>query len=371
MRILINASNLGGGGGIQVADSICRYLSRYSNHLFVCVLSSAFDNTVGVISSFKNVKIVRYNYPRKDFKSLLTSRNSFLDGLVESNEIDCVLTVFGPMKWKPRCSHICGFAMSQLVLTDSPFFSRMAVAQRFMAKCRIKLWELVFRRSSKCFYTENPLITELVKQKFPHSKVYTITNNYNQVFDQPSEWTHYPLPSFEGIQLLSVTTQGLHKNNTIALDIARILRKEHPDFMFRFVFTLDEQQFPDIPDDLEDCFYFTGRVAISACPSLYDQCDFEFQPTLIECFTATYPEAMVMRKPIITTDLEFARGLCGKAAVYYSPLSAESAADVIYSLSKDKELQQELIKYGLLQLRHFDTSEERAHKLIKLCESIC
>lgn len=37
-------------------------------------------------------------------------------------------------------------------------------------------------------------------------------------------------------------------------------------------------------------------------------------PSLLECFTATYPEAMRMERPIVTTDLAFAQGLCGEAA---------------------------------------------------------
>ena len=65
---------------------------------------------------------------------------------------------------------------------------------------------------------------------------------------------------------------------------------------------------------------------ITECPSLYEQADVMFQPTLLECFSATYPEAMKMQRPIVTTDIEFAHGLCGPAAHYYSPLSAEDAA---------------------------------------------
>ena len=70
---------------------------------------------------------------------------------------------------------------------------------------------------------------------------------------------------------------------------------------------------------------------ISECPSLYRQSTFAFQPTLLECFTATYPEAMRSGKPIVTPDLEFARGLCGGAAVYYDA----ERTDKIISLCKE------------------------------------
>lgn len=39
MNILINASNACVGGGVQVADSICRELYKFPTHQFTVVLS--------------------------------------------------------------------------------------------------------------------------------------------------------------------------------------------------------------------------------------------------------------------------------------------------------------------------------------------
>jgi glycosyltransferase involved in cell wall biosynthesis len=368
MNILINASNLSGGGGAQVADSLCRYLKDYPKHSFIAVLSKALDGTAQCIENYPNVKVVMYNYPPKDWHSFFTQRNKFLDGLVEDFSIECVLTVFGPMKWRPKCPHVCGFALSQVVIPESPFYKRMSFAQRVKSRIQAKLWAFIFWRSAKYFYTENELITKRLQKLFWNREVHTITNNYNQVFKHPENWKRKELPSYDGVQLLSVTSSGCHKNLPIALDVAKILKDAHPDFKFRFVFTIDSIEFPAIPDELKDCFLFTGKVSISECPSLYDQCDFEFQSTLLECFTATYPEAMVMQMPIITTDLEFARGICGEAALYYNPTSAQSAADAIYKLSTDKELQRVLIGKGVEQLTKFDSNEQRVNKILTLCE---
>lgn len=370
MNILVNATNLSGGGGAQVADSVCRYLQDYPQHQFVAVLSKAFDNTAKAIEQYPNVEVIRYNYPPMDWRSFVTMRNTFLDQLVDDFHIECVLTIFGPMKWKPKCPHVCGFALSQIVIPESPFYQHMPVPQRINARLQSKLWAYIFWRSAYYFFTENELITRRLQKKFRGRKVYTITNNYNQVFDHPENWNEKKLPPFDGIQLLSITSAGGHKNLPIALETAKVLKTEHPDFKFRFVFTIDPGEFPAIPSELEECFFFSGKVDISECPSLYDQCDFEFQPTLLECFTATYPEAMVMRKPIITTDLEFAQGICGDAALYYKATSAHSAAEAIYRLSFDKELQMLLTRRGIEQLKKFDTNKQRADKILKLCEQV-
>lgn len=368
MNILINATNLSGGGGAQVADSVCRYLNEYPQHHFIVVLSKALDGTAKSIEKYPNVEVIRYNYPPSDYKSFFTGRNEFLDRLVYECKIQCVLTVFGPMKWVPKCTHVSGFALSQIVIPESPFFTRMPLMQRIKARMTATLWAYIFRRSAKFLYTENPLITERLQNKFKECKVVTITNSYNQVFDKPEKWVERKLSEFDGVQLLSVTSAGGHKNLPIALEVAEILKKEHPDFKFRFVFTINESEYPSIPEELKDCFCFTGKVSIEECPSLYAQCDIEFQSTLLECFTATYPEAMVMHKPIITTNLEFAKGICGDAAVYYDATSAKSAAEVIYKVAVNKQLQDALVANGIRRLETFDTSKQRAEKILMLCE---
>ena len=93
-------------------------------------------------------------------------------------------------------------------------------------------------------------------------------------------------------------------------------------------------------------------------------------PTLLECFTATYPEAMRMEVPIVTTDLEFARGLCGDAACYYSAIDAEACAEAIYKVATDKEYAAQLVANGKEQLKKYDNYEQRADKLIGILEDM-
>lgn len=86
--------------------------------------------------------------------------------------------------------------------------------------------------------------------------MYTITNYYNQVYDHPENWVKKVLPPFEGITLLTVTAYYTHKNLPISIEIARVLRKKYPNFIFRFVFTVEEAQFPVIEEELPGAFCF-------------------------------------------------------------------------------------------------------------------
>lgn len=345
-----------------MAKSICEQLYQYKNHHFIVVLSTYINDEH--ISASENVEVFKYNIPQ-NLKSVLFGRDVFLDGLLVEKSVDAVLTVFGPSLWRPRVPHLCGFARAQLLKEVNP-----NVHPTIKEWLVYKVWTWGFRHSSKVFYTENPYISEMFPRLIKGAKVYTVSNYYNQVFDQPEQWRReIILPEFEGTTMLTVSSTGIHKNLGIMVPVAEYLEQKYPDFRFRFVLTCKETPF-DLPEQLSKHFVFVGKVDISECPNLYEQADIMFMPTLMECFTATYPEAMRMKVPIVTTDLEFARGLCGDAACYYSAVDAKAAAEAIYKVVTDKKYAQKLVVAGKEQLKKYDNYEQRAEKLIGILEEL-
>src|SRR5262249_5796330 len=69
-------------------------------------------------------------------------------------------------------------------------------------------------------------------------------------------------------------------------------------------------------------------------------------PTVLESFTSTYPEAMKFNCPILTSDLDFARVVCGDAALYFDPWNVDSMCEAILRLRDDPQLAQELTARG-------------------------
>lgn len=366
MTFLINASNIKNGGGLQVAQSICAELAKYSQHRFVVVLST-YINDEGITYG-NNTDSYRYDIPHS-FKIMLTGRDAFLDGLVVEKKVDAVLTVFGPSIWRPKVPHLCGFARAQLLI-GSRFKIQDSWLDNIKTKITYAVWTWGFRKSSDIFYTENAYISEMLPTLIKGAKVYTVTNYYNQVFDQSGRWHHdIQLPAFDGTTMLTVSSTAVHKNLGIMVPVAEFLEIKYPNFNFRFVLTCDKAPF-ELPDRLRHHFVFVGKVDVSECPNLYEQANIMFMPTLMECFTATYPEAMRMEIPIVTTDLEFARGLCGEAASYYSALDANAAAEAIYKVSIDETYRNWLVENGKKQLLTYDNYEQRAEKLIRVLEEI-
>lgn len=370
MKILINCSNLKTGGGLQVANSICCQLYRFQQHHFIVVLSSSLDNTKEKICNQNNIDVYTYNITNHP-STLLRGRDRFLDNLVKNNNIDAVLTIFGPSRWCPRVVHLSGFAIPHLVIPESPYFKRMGMKESLKWKIFVAIRKWSFARCANYYWTENPYISKRLAQLFPKKKIYTVSNYYHQVFDDHSStWKRdINLPPFDGTTCITVSSYWPHKNLEIIIDIIRELRQTHPFFKIRFVLTITNQQMP-IPEDVKSNIIYIGKVDVSSCPYLYEQCDIMFQPSLLECFSATYAEAMRMEKPIVTTDMEFAHGLCNNAACYYNATSAHAAAEAIYSVASNNNYCHDLIENGKRQLSNFDNYEERANKLISIIESI-
>lgn len=366
MKILINCSNLVAGGSLQVADSVCTKLREYPEHDFIVVLSSKLNMTGEYLNNDPKPNIIVYNYDMtKTLKLMVLGREHFLDKLVSKYNIDIVLTIFGPSYWIPKCKHLSGFARGHMVLNKKNYLGLKWTDLWFY-----KFLKFYFKRSAKYYFTENEEVSFNLKRILGNTCVRTITNYYNQIYDNQNRWIKHELPKFNGVTLLTISAPYPHKNLPIILEITQYMKGKYPGFNFRFVVTISSDKFPEIPEQLQENILLIGSVDVTECPSLYQQADIMFMPTLIECFTATYPEAMRMEVPIVTTDLEFARGLCGDAALYYSPFSYQDAAEKIYLLVNDKKLSEHLVVEGKKQLGKFDNYDQRMKKLMDYMNDI-
>ena len=70
----------------------------------------------------------------------------------------------------------------------------------------------------------------------------------------------------------------------------------------------------------------------------------------MESFSSTYLEAMSFGRPILTSDLDFAREVCGNSAAYFNPWDVTSIADAIIDLDAQSE---KLVKLGNLRAHEF------------------
>ncbi len=101
-----------------------------------------------------------------------------------------------------------------------------------------------------------------------------------------------------------------------------------------------------------------GRIPHAEVPAYYKSCNGLLMPTLLETFGLPYIEAMSFKMPIITSDIDFARDICGKAAYYFDPWSPESMKDAILKVKNDAALRDSLITNGCNRLSEVSGSWE-------------
>ena len=109
-----------------------------------------------------------------------------------------------------------------------------------------------------------------------------------------------------------------------------------------------------------------GILKTVDCPAAYASSDALFLPTLIETFSASYPESMKMKKPILTSDLDFAKDVCNDAALFFDPTDPQNIADTIEEIILNKKLYNSLTKKGIKRLNSMEISESRAIKYIDI-----
>lgn len=83
---------------------------------------------------------------------------------------------------------------------------------------------------------------------------------------------------------------------------------------------------------------FAGPLSAEDVAELYAAADVFVFPSLAESFGFPMAEAMQRGLPIVAADTPVNREVCGRAAVYFNPLSAEELAGRLQSLAADSDL---------------------------------
>lgn len=111
-----------------------------------------------------------------------------------------------------------------------------------------------------------------------------------------------------------------------------------------------------------------GPVAGEKLADVYRSADAFVLPTLLESFGRTYLEAMRFGLPVLTSDRDFARHLCGEAALYFDPLDPSSVAQSMTQIIEDRELAAKLRAEGHRIVQRIPTWEEIADQFVTVLQ---
>ena len=370
MRLLIDTSKLRFGGAVQVALSFIHECRRFGEHEYHVVLGpgvGAFLNPGEFPANFhfhhKAFGVVR-------MRALPRVRRE-MAAIEEQIRPDCVVTTSGPPFWRSRAPHVVGFNRPLFIYPESPYLQRLPAAKKARLLAQRWLHARSFRRDADAIIVQTDDVNERVRRLLGTDRVYTVTNTHSAFYDDPPDRPdRLPMKAQGVFRFVTVTSYYPHKNLELIPRVIEAL-PEALRSRVEFVLTLTEAQYRErIGVEIPPQVRLTGPVPPPECPALYRECDAMFLPTLAECFSASYPEAMKMEKPIITTDLGFAHSICRDAALYFEPCDAQSAAEAVRRLVEDDGLRETLKAQGRNRLNVFDSATERAEKIVAICERL-
>lgn len=373
MKIIINTTTLSASGATQVATSFLEESKIITEHEYFVFLSSTVEKQIDKATFPENFTF--YSFPSsplyglKGFKARKLLRN-----LEESINPDVVFTVFGPSWWSPKVPHLQGYAYPHYVYPESPLFHKLSWFQRMKIMLMKKIHLYFLNKNGDFFVSETQDVSQRLKELLPEKNhFFSVGNTANSYFATPliEEIRLLPEKKDGEFRFLALCTYHVHKNLEILNEVIPKLNEKLCGKKITFVLTIDQENFSTkFTQEAKRSIINIGRIDVAKCPQLYAECDALFLPTLLECFSANYPEAMIMKKPILTSDLSFATTVCGDAARYFNPIDAEDAAVKILQLCETPELREELIRNGLQQLKKFPTSGQRAERYLSICKEI-
>ena len=365
-KIAINASNLHGGGGAQVACSFLHELSidNYPLDSFSFFVSTVVDEN---LKSLQSPIRGHSNYNVVDvygIKAFLSPINKIL------RNFDLIFTVFGPNYSSVKGKlEIVGFAQPWLLNFNNPISKKMPFFSKNILRLKFYIQWLFFMRADHYVVELEHVKKGLVEKKgVDCEKISIVYNSVSSLYKNKSQWQPiHVLKNKEEILLGIVARDYPHKNLNILPMVAEALEAKH-NLKAHFYTTLNDDEWA-----AKDAFFkryvsTIGSLSPDQCPSFYEQIDAVVFPSLLECFSATPLEAMVMSKPLFASDRGFVRDVCGGHAVYFDPLDANDIALKIANYFKADTERSEQLQQARDHALGFSSAKGRAEQYLEIIQ---
>jgi hypothetical protein len=367
-NILINTSNLHVGGGVQVAVSFIDELSKSTynlNEIDLWISSEVFENLIIIntnLSSFKSYRVINFQGIKSLFSPFL-----FINFLFTQRK---VFTLFGPfyILIKPS-KHIMGFALPSLIYPETALslLPKNFQKLKFLLKRYIQIY---FFSKVDCLIVELEHVkTELTKFKlFKKLPIYIVHNCFSNIFLTPEKWENLFIEQTKQIKIGYLGRNYNHKNLNILPEVHLILKNKY-NLNIEFYVTLTSQEWESTTNHFKKFIINIGKLNVSQCPTYYSKLDAVIFPSLLECFSVTPLEALIMGKPIFLSNRHFNFDVIKNYGHYFDPLNPNNIADVIYNYFINKNNEDTDFAFLKSYAYNFSNAQNRMNEYIKILNS--
>jgi 2-polyprenyl-3-methyl-5-hydroxy-6-metoxy-1,4-benzoquinol methylase/glycosyltransferase involved in cell wall biosynthesis len=347
MKILVDCVPISVGGGIQVAIALIVNLREQTEIEWEAVVPTQMEAAlppeiagdarvilVSKVSQFDRIGLR---------KALICIERAFAP--------DVVFTVFGPPYFQARAPHVVGFALPCLIYDREGLIPAATPFERLADWLRC----VMLRRADHLVVETQTIRDRLARRlRIDPAGISVIGNSVNPLLVREADTASVPAGCFN---FLIPSAYYLHKNLEIVPRVAAAMRRLDSDLDFAFRFTLK-------PDGghwkalaarakrlgVADRLITLGVLRLEHLARAYCEASAVFLPTLREASTAVYPESFYFQRPLVTSDMDFAREMCGNAALFVAPLAPEEIAVRLIGFARSPEMRSRLVKSGIQQL---------------------
>lgn len=352
--VVIDASNLHSGGGVQVAASFINELHeqdpRWLKDSRILVSSRVRENLHALSQNMVELRDTRLG---PGF--LIPARTI---------DTDVRFTIFGPT-YGPRIARRELLGLADPLLPQQYAPSEVTSNHTRIQKIKIHLKRAQTRNSDHFVVESMTYANSLGTLGIPKSRISVISNSPSSTFHgQPSKRASDLFPNSSEITLIYPARPYAHKNIDFLGQVGNELQTHGVNVTF--IVTITAEELASYSLDTQKFCQPAGVVTQKQLLSLYEKSDAVFFPSLLEVSSATPLEAMILGIPLIASDRKFIRESAQDAAWYFDPRCPQDAARAIINASRDIHESQKRSARGRHLVDNYSSATQRAEKYIQL-----
>jgi glycosyltransferase involved in cell wall biosynthesis len=353
------------GGNIQLCLSLSN-IAALDKSIELSIIANSY--LIKLLSEEARQRVVQVSMrPASSFLAYINWRNNTKKTIKRIGP-DFIIIPYGPYYANFNIPTIQGFAEPWQAKSHPRYLkgcSTLEIIKNFLRK---KVQIYFYKRSSLLWAeTESSLKHFCALANYSVENTEVISNSVpaavSKIVPKRSSWSTSRNRPF---RLLYVSAPYKHKNHKLIIDIL----EKYPSLNVEFYVTLPNGH-PNTKMLTENIkksrlcrkVINYGFVSPNNLESVYENCDAVFMPSIAEVFSATYLEGMHFCRPVICSDLSFAREVMGEAGIYFDPWSIESAYEKIVLCMTNSLTYESAVERGSQRITRFDSSEQKYRKI--------
>lgn len=374
MNILLDCSAIKEGGGVQLALNFLDLLREEppaGYMVYTLVPADGLLHEAVAKRSLPNVLLCPQGYVSRFLFEHVKLRE-----ILAAEKIKVIYTFFGAGLPHPgEVTSIVTVAYPIICYPESPYWKLVDAPSRIGNQLRnwIRRRRL---RNADLILVETPVMLERLQRH-----VGIDASRVKFLPPAVSEYVHARAGAFpprSPMNFLFVSGTAFHKNLWRLYAVGQRLRERgvNPaDVRFLLTVTHDDyiaglQETSVDTSILDDYFEFLGGLHPSELMGAYERASYLVSLSDLESFSNNYMEAWKVGVPIIASDRDFSRSICGESAVYVDPHDPGAVADTMIWCKGDPGIAARLVAAGQSRIGALPTTRDRFHKIFSYIDLV-